>query len=277
MTSPALQDIIALLGCPAAGNPAQYLFERAIEAAGLDVRFVTVDVAPERLAEAFAGISAMGFRGCLLSGPLREVALPLVASATPTASFAGGVTLLERQADALVGHMTDGRGVVEAVRGHIDPAGSRVVVLGAGSRGRAVALELALAGAAGILVADPDQARAIALAEALGGLSAAVATAVDWQPTLDLPTDIDILVAAGPDAGGAASHSMTGLRGDLVVADLRLATTPSAVGRQAAEVGACLVDGLEIHVARTAIDFQMLLGVETDPDLLRDALDEFLS
>lgn len=277
MTSPALQDIVALLGCPAAGNPAQYLFERAIEAAGLDVRFVTVDVAPERLAEALAGIAAMGFKGCLLSGPLREAALPLVASATPTALFAGGVTLLERQGDVLVGHMTDGRGVVEAVRGHIDPAGSRVVVVGAGSRGRAVALELALAGAAGILVADPDQARAIALAEALGGLSAAVATAVDWQPTLDLPPDIDILVAAGPAAGGAASHAVTGLRGDLVVADLRIATTPSAVGRQAAEAGGCLVDGLEIHAARTAIDFQMLLGVETDPDLLRDALDEFLS
>ena len=32
MTSSALQDIIALLGCPAAGNPAQYLYERAIEA-----------------------------------------------------------------------------------------------------------------------------------------------------------------------------------------------------------------------------------------------------
>ena len=277
MTSPALQDIIALLGCPAAGNPAQYLFERAIEAAGLDVRFVTVDVAPERLAEAFAGISAMGFRGCLLSGPLREVALPLVASATPTASFAGGVTLLERQADALVGHMTDGRGVVEAVRGHIDPAGSRAVVLGAGSRGRAVALELALAGAAGILVSDPDQSRAIALAASLGGLSAATAAAIDWQPRLELLPDTDILVAAGPDAGGAASPSITGLRRDMVVADLRLAATPSAVARQAAEVGACVVDGLETHAARTAIDFQTLLGAEADPDLLRDALDEFLS
>ena len=34
MTSPALQEIIALLGSPAAGNPAQYLYERMLEAAG---------------------------------------------------------------------------------------------------------------------------------------------------------------------------------------------------------------------------------------------------
>ena len=31
MTSPALQEIIALLGAPAAGNPAQYLYERMLE------------------------------------------------------------------------------------------------------------------------------------------------------------------------------------------------------------------------------------------------------
>ena len=48
MTSPALQEIIALLGCPAAGNPAQYLHERALAEAALDWRFLTLDVSPER-------------------------------------------------------------------------------------------------------------------------------------------------------------------------------------------------------------------------------------
>ena len=67
----ALQEVVALLGCPAAGNPAQYLFERMIAAAGLDWQFVTLDVPPERIAEAIAGVSAMGFRGCLLAGALR--------------------------------------------------------------------------------------------------------------------------------------------------------------------------------------------------------------
>ena len=55
MTSPALQEIIALLGCPAAGNPAQYLCERALAEASLDWRFLTLDVAPERIGDAIAG------------------------------------------------------------------------------------------------------------------------------------------------------------------------------------------------------------------------------
>jgi len=279
MTSAALQDIVALLGCPAAGNPAQYLFERAIEAAGLDVRFLSVEVSPERLADALAGVAAMGFTGCLLSGPLCEAAVPLVASTSPAAAFAGAVTLVERQAGPLAGHMTAGRGAVEAVRSHVDPAGSRVLLLGAGSRGRATVLELALAGAAGIVVADPDAARAAALTEALVSLSTSPPTLLEWTDTLEVPADIDIIVAAGPEPGSRAAAgtgpTLMGLRPDLVVADLVLA--PSAVARQAAGAGACVVDGLEIHAARTAIDIHTLLGVEADPDMLRDALDEFLS
>ena len=103
MTSPALQEIIALLGCPAAGNPAQYLFERAIEAAELDWRFITFDVAAEDVAAAVAGAAALGLRGCLVSGPLREACLRLVATASPSAEFAGSVSLLERRADGLSG------------------------------------------------------------------------------------------------------------------------------------------------------------------------------
>ena len=272
MTSPALQEILALLGCPAAGNPAQYLFERAIEAARLDWRFLTCDVPPERLAEALAGTAAMGFRGCLLSGPLREAALPLLASASPAAGFSGAVSLVERRDGALAGHMTDGRGVVEALRGHCDPSGAGVLVVGAGPAARATALELSLAGAATIGVSDPAADRAQSLVEALLGLGAAPAVAVPWQPALEVPEEVGIVVLAGPATTGLAA-----LRGDLVVADVLLASQPSAAASAAAAHGVCLVDGLEIHAAQTAIDFHALTGLETDADLLRDALDEFLS
>ena len=111
MTSGPLQEIVAVLASPAAGNPSQYLFERAVEAAGLDLRIVTCDVAPERIGEALAGVAAMGFRGCLLAGPLRRAALHVVAAASPTARFAGGVGLVERTADACFMPLTVGGGV----------------------------------------------------------------------------------------------------------------------------------------------------------------------
>lgn len=272
MTSPALQEILALLGCPAAGNPAQYLFERAIEAAGLDWRFLTCEVPPDRIADALAGAAAMGFRGCLLSDPLREAAPPLLRSLSPAAVFSGAVSLVERRDGALTGHMTDGRGVVEALRGHCDPAGAGVLVIGAGPSARATALELSLAGAATIAVGDPSADRVQSLVEALLGLGAAPAVALPWQPTMEVPGDVGIVVLAGPSL-----TTLAGLRGDLVVADVLLASQPSVAAGAAAAHGACLVDGLEIHAAQTAIDFHTLTGMEADAEMLRDALDEFLS
>lgn len=277
MTSPALQEVVALLGCPAAGNPAQYLFERMIAAARLDWQFVTLDVQPERVAEAIAGAASMGFRGCLLAGPLRAAALATVASASPAATFAGAVGLIDRQPSGPAGHMTDGRGVLEAIRSHVDPAGKHALVIGAGAAGRAAALELSLAGVAEIVVCDRAADRAAALVDALTTLAAAPASAIPWDATIPIPGRVGIVVTALPADGPKPVVALGGLRPDLVVADLALVGQPAPVVIQARGAGACVIDGLEIHCERTAIDFHSLTGLEADTEMLRDALDEFFS
>lgn len=277
MTSPALQEVVALLGCPAAGNPAQYLFERMIAAAGLDWKFVTLDVQPDRIAEAIAGVSAMGFRGCLLAGPLRAAALSTVASASPAATFSGAVGLVERQPAGPVGHITDGRGVLEALRSHIDPKDAHVLIVGAGAAARAAALELSLARVAEIIVCDRTPDRAASLVDALTGLAAAPATALPWEATIAIPERVGIVVTAVPADGQKPVATLAGLRPDLVVADLALVSQPAPVVTAARNAGACVIDGLEIHCERTAIDFQSLTGLEADTEMIRDALDEFFS
>lgn len=277
MTSPVLQEVVALLGCPAAGNPAQYLFERMIVAAGLDWQFVTFDVPAERISEAIHGAAAMGLRGCLLSGSLRSAALASVASASPAARFAGAVGFVERQPAGPAGHMTDGRGVLEALRAHIDPADVNVLIIGAGAAARATALELSLAGAGEILICDRTPERATALVDALTDLAAAPASMVPWGGTIAIPDRVGIVVTAVPADGPKQIVPLSGLRPDLVVADLALVGQPTPVVAEATRAGACVIDGLEIHAARTAIDFHSLTGLEADSELLRDALDEFFS
>lgn len=270
MTSPALEEIIAVLGAPAAGNPSQYLFERAIQAAGIDWQIITCDVAPERIAEAVAGAAAMGFRGCLLSGPLRQAALPLTASASPTAVFAGGAGLLERSPDGgFAGHMTSGRGVVEALRTHIDPAGRDVLVLGADLTARATALELALAGVGRILIAAPEADEAARLVTDLGGVHGQPVELLAWADRLMVPAGVGLMVQAT-----AARLPLDELRSEIVFADIAPEVPPHP---DAVAAGCCLVDGLEIRATHAAIDFQSLTGLATDPDMLREALDEFLS
>ena len=269
MTSSALEEIIAVLGAPAAGNPSQYLFERALEAAGLEWQVVTCDVEPVRIAEAVAGAAAMGFRGCLLAGPLRRAVLPLVASASPTAQFAGGAGLLERTEGGFIGHMTDGRGVVEALRAHLDPANRNLLVLGAGLTARATALELALAGVERIGIAGPDADLASKLVADLASVHAKPVELVAWGHRLAVPADVGIVVRATD-----ATLQLDGMRSDIVFADLDPEASAPA---ESLSAGCCFVDGQEIRAVQAAIDFHSLTGLGTDPDMLREVLDEFLS
>ena len=75
---------------------------------------------------------AMGFRGGNVAEPHKQAILPMLDRVTDTAALAGGVNLILREEDALVGENTEGKGVVQSLRRLTDPAGKHVVILGAG-------------------------------------------------------------------------------------------------------------------------------------------------
>lgn len=278
-----------MLGCPAAGDPTQYVFERAMAAAGLDWRFVTFDVPLERAEDAIRGVRALGFRGAVLTGPLRQSGLPLIDSASPTATFAGAVSMIDRQPEGLVGHMTDGRAAVEAIRGHFDPVSAAVLLIGSGPAAAATALELSLAGVGRLLLANRSMDRSTALAEKLRGIGGVPAP--DQPPAavmhveaipcergkpLAIPEEVGLVVSAIPAADKSVIE-LDAVRPDLVVADLALGGEPSALVAQGARHGACTIDGIEIRCARTAIEFTQWTGLEPNVELLRESLEEFLS
>jgi shikimate 5-dehydrogenase len=134
-----------------------------------------------------------------------------------------------------------------------------------------------LARAAEILVCDRTAERAESLVAALNAMDAAPAALLPFAAEVVVPDRVGIVVSAVPATGAKPTVPLVGLRPDLVVADLALVSQPAPVVSAARAAGACVVDGIEIHCERTAIDFHALTGLEADSELLREALDEFLS
>lgn len=276
MINPALQEVIAVLGHPAAGNPAQFLFERVVAHDSLDWRFLTLEVAPARLADALAGVSALGFGGCMLAGPLQQNAVSFTTSVSPAAQFAGGCNLLERSKDGhLVGHLTLGRGVLDSIRLHADPSTTRSLILGTNLLARSLALELTLAGAPGITIVDPWDNQAFALAEAINAVEGGNASAVENEGA-QANQDIGIVIATEENRPVPDDFQLPEFREDLVVVDTSLDPKASVTLKAATDANSCLVDGLEATACIMAINFRNLTGIETDTDALREALDEFL-
>ena len=124
--------------------------EAAFAAAGLNWRYITLRVAAADLPAAVAGLRAMNFQGINLTIPHKVAILSLLDEVAPDAALIGAVNTVRRAGDRLIGENTDGKGFLRSIRDDagIDPAGKRVVFLGAGGAARAMTVELALAGCA---------------------------------------------------------------------------------------------------------------------------------
>jgi len=124
--------LVALLGQPVAESLSPQMQNGGFAAAGLDWAYVAAEVAPERLAEAVRGLSALGFAGANVTIPHKQAAAELCdeaeGSSVNTLVFRGG---------RIVGFNTD-KEIVAGIEAE------RVCLIGAG--GAAEALVQALPG-----------------------------------------------------------------------------------------------------------------------------------
>jgi len=115
------------------------------------------------------GLRAFNMRGINLTIPHKVAVLPYLDEVKPAAALMGAVNTVVRVGDRLVGENTDGRGFMTALTrdARVDPAGKRVVVLGAGGAARSITVELALAGAQRITIVNRSPERGLGLVELL--------------------------------------------------------------------------------------------------------------
>lgn len=163
----SLQPICACFGHPVGGNPSQYMMERTFAHHDLDWRYLTLDVRPDELPAAIAGMRAMGFSGVNLATPHKLEVVPHLDELSESAKLSQSVNCVRRDNGKLIGENTDGQGFVRAVSGQLDPQGLSVVLFGAGGAARSIAVELAQAGCASITVVNRSRERGEALVELL--------------------------------------------------------------------------------------------------------------
>ena len=280
VSAPALQEILTCMGQPVAGNPTQYMLEKAFVAAGLDWRYLTLEVPPENLADAVRGMRAMGFRGGNFTIPHKVAVIEHLDGLSPAAELMGAVNCVYRDGEKLLGENTDGKGFVQSLRQLADPAGKKVVLIGAGGAARAIGVELGLSGVGEITVVNRSQERGQALVDLLARSAGVKATLVQLSGDYEVPPEAEILINATSiglgDANARIPLVTSSLRPELIVADVIFNPPQTRLLRDAAERGCKTLDGLGMLVNQAVIAFKIWTGVDPDPTLMRDALEEFL-
>ena len=259
------QELVGVFGQPVAENPTQAMIEAAFRHHDLDWRYLTIEVAPADLHAAVEGARAMRFRGFNCTIPHKVAVLDHLDSIGESARQIGAVNTVVRRGDELVGENTDGKGFIESLRTVTDPAGKRVVILGAGGAARAIAVELVLAGAAHLTVVN--RRRRDLPVEADLQL---------WEGDYAVPTGTDVLVNATPiglypDVDARVPVDVDTL--PAIVADVIPNPPETRLLRNASARASTTLDGLGMLVGQGRIAFELWTGVLPDEGVMREALE----
>jgi shikimate dehydrogenase len=276
----AIQEIVCCMGQPVAGNPTQFMIERAFAAAGLDWRYLTLEVAPDCLADALRGLRAMGFRGANFTIPHKVAVIPFLDELSEAAQLMGAVNCVNRVGDRLIGENTDGKGFVDSLKSVTQPDGKRVVVLGAGGAARAIAVELGLSGVSEMTIVNRSPERGQELVSLLSEKLNLTSQLVPWVGDYQVPEECDILINATSiglgDAEARVPLDVNTLRPSMVVADVIFNPPNTRLLRDAKQRGCTTLDGLGMLVNQGVIGFRIWTGVEPDAQVMREALEEYL-
>jgi len=162
--------LIAHLGFPTETFKAPMIYNPYFEKAGIDAVVVPMGVKGEDY-PAFLRLlfRLSNIRGALVTMPHKVTTVALLDEVTTTVKIAGACNAVLRRADgSLLGDMFDGAGFVRGLARKARPvAGTKVLVVGSGGVGAAIAASFAAAGVAQLGLFDANAASAEALGQRL--------------------------------------------------------------------------------------------------------------
>ena len=163
-------ELIAHIGYPTHTFKSPMIYNPYFEEAGVNAVVVPMGCQSEHYPEFLKSVFLLdNIRGALITMPHKVTTVGLLDEVTASVRVAGACNAVKRLADGrLVGDMFDGAGFVRGVqRKGFDLTGKRVLVVGTGGVGCAIAASLAGAGIAAIGLFDVNTASSEALAQRL--------------------------------------------------------------------------------------------------------------
>lgn len=233
----------------------------------LDRTRVGADALPTLLASA----RTMGFAGLNITFPCKQAVIPLLDGLSDEARAMGAVNTVVFHGDGrdvrAIGHNTDGSGWAWGFRRALPNARvDRVVLLGAGGAGSAIAHALLRLGTQRLAVVDSDAARAAELAAQLAALYGAdrVESGADAAAALAGASGLVHATPTGMDKLPGLPLDAALLRRELWVSEIVYFPLETALLKAARRIGCATADGGHMAVGQAFGAFELFTGEQPD-------------
>ncbi|MBB3242735.1 shikimate dehydrogenase [Pseudomonas sp. Tn43] len=269
------QNTVVLAGLIGAGIQASRtpaLHEHEGDAQGLRYLYRLIDLDQLKLdssalPDLLMAAERMNFTGLNITFPCKQTIIPLLDELSPEARGIGAVNTVVLKDGKRIGHNTDCLGFAEGFRrGLQDVALERVVQMGAGGAGAAVAHALLSEGVQLLSIFDVDQSRAQSLANNLNqhfGFGRAVA-GHDLPGTLGQADGLVNTTPVGMKKLPGMPVPVELLRAQLWVAEIVYFPLETELLRNARALGCRTLDGGNMAVFQAVKAFELFSGVVPD-------------
>ena len=273
-------ELVGVFGHPVAENPTVVMHEAAFAELGMNWRYLTIEVLPDDLEAAMAGMRAMNMRGINLTIPHKVTVVEYLDRLSDAARLMGAVNTVVNDDGELFGENTDGKGFLRALvdDARVDPKDANVVVFGAGGASRAITVELARAGASNITIVNRSPERGRALVDLLDEKTPTSATYEPWNGPYRIPSGTDIVINATsiglfPDVDAKPDLDYTTVTAGMTVCDV-IHSPDTPFLKEARQRGSRTLDGVGMLVYQGAIGFKLWTGREAPIAVMYAALAE---
>jgi shikimate dehydrogenase len=277
--------LVGLIGAGIQASRTPAMHEREGDEQGLRYLYKLIDLevlglSPEALPELITAAERMGFAGLNVTHPCKQSVIALLSEISDDARALGAVNTVVLREGKRIGHNTDWWGFAESFRrGLPDAKLERVVQLGAGGAGAAVAHAALKLGTEHLTVVDLDAARAAQLARSLcarfgaGRAHAAsdVAEAMAQADGLIHATPTGMVKYPGLPLPAAL------LRPELWVAEIVYFPMDTELLRAARRIGCRTLDGGGMAVFQAVEAFRLFTGIAPDVARMRRAFSSALA
>ena len=252
-------------------TPAMHEEEAARHGLRLHYQLIDLDTTGsgvEALPGLISAVRTMGFAGLNVTYPCKQAVIPLLDDLSEEARAMGAVNTVVNRGGKLVGHNTDGSGWSWGFSRTLPNADlRRVVLLGAGGAGSAIAHAVLRLGAKQLTIVDSDGPRAAALAENLNTLYGAgrVGSSTDVAAALARATGLIHATPTGMDKLPGLPLPEALLRPDLWVAEIVYFPLDTALLKAARARGCATVHGGTMAVGQAIGAFELFTGLKADP------------
>jgi shikimate dehydrogenase len=278
MSRSSLPALVGIFGDPVAHSRSPAMHNAAFRALKLNYVYLPFAIRPAGLRDAVNAIRALGMAGVNLTIPHKERVLPYLDGLSAEARRIGAVNTVVNRGGRLIGHNTDGRGFLMAVRAAwgLSMRGRVVCLVGAGGAARAVAAALMAAGVKRLIIANRHRGRAWRLARTISGRGARVQViALSDGALRRAAVDCDCLINATsiglqPRDPRLISPSVVGRFP--YVCDLIYQPAMTPLLRDARAAGCRTMNGLGMLVHQGALSFQLWTGRKAPVEVMRRAV-----